>query len=611
MLSKEDIEFGLRRLDELASAAGKRIEIALYGGAAMIMAFDGARRPTYDVDAVIRGGRGFALQATRTIADEKGWNAGWLNDAVKGFIAADEEMRPLDAWPDKEAGLVVQVASPDYLLAMKCMAMRLDADKHDLEDIKTLLAVCGMQKADTVLDLVERFYPHRQIPPKVSLGITSIFQEHLGIKVATVQRDHDTIQATPSRNVVEALPGQGLKAAMIENLGLFWEGNLSFAIPPAGSSKDALHIFKKNIAPITWHNMTTLERNPSTLPQTETILQGQSVTGLSLDDLMQVQRYGEGAKRLALMIADGTFALNEKTACDLHSHVGREEALTWGEFRDRLVAIATVNQYTPPDSSLLSGIAAKGFTFLETAITAPQERAVAAFLFMSRTQFFHDANKRTASLMMNGVLMQAGFYPMTIMNQNAEEFHTRLTDFYNTGNATQMMRFFERAAQENYRQQAQSQAANLTPRAEAIQRDHSTMQATLDQYDAGLKALTEANVQKLNDLLSQSEKNIQEQSSRIEALEKQRPRLFGKKKWRESMAVAKKQMGDLEKQKTQICRQMRTVKDDSLKAFREQNPDLAREQGRLCAEQKMRELQQHQQSSTQSQGRTLERTLTR
>jgi hypothetical protein len=177
VLSKEAILSGLRRLDELAVEAGKRIEISLYGGAAMILAFDGARTSTYDVDVVIRDGRYFARRAAKKIAAEKGWNEGWLNDAVKGFIAESEEMRPLENWGDKEVGLVIQVASPQYLLAMKCMAMRLEADKHDLEDIKNLIAACEMKMADEVLDLVERFYPHAAIPPKVSLGVASIFEE--------------------------------------------------------------------------------------------------------------------------------------------------------------------------------------------------------------------------------------------------------------------------------------------------------------------------------------------------------------------------------------------------------------------------------------------------
>jgi Fic family protein len=242
---------------------------------------------------------------------------------------------------------------------------------------------------------------------------------------------------------------------MLEKLGIFWQGGFDFKLPSAGSPKDALHIFKQNIAPITYHYVTTLERNPTKLPQTKAILEGQSVTGMSIDDMMQVKRYGDAATLLMEMVSNGAFALNEATACALHNCVGKEEALTWGKFRDGLVAILDVDQYIPPDSKLLTGIAAKGFAFLEDEVKSPQERAVATFLFMARTQFFHDANKRTASLMMNGVLLSSGIFPTTIMNRNSEEFHTKLTDFYNTGDASAMMRFFERSMKRLYSPQAQ------------------------------------------------------------------------------------------------------------------------------------------------------------
>jgi Fic family protein len=242
---------------------------------------------------------------------------------------------------------------------------------------------------------------------------------------------------------------------MIHHLSMFWDGNLDLEIPSAGTAKQALSIFKTNLAAITWHYMTTLENNPTTLPQTETILKGQSVSGIKIDDMMPVHHYGKGAKRLASMIADGTFSLDEKTACALHDFVGRDEALTWGIFRDSLVRIQSVEHYTPPYSELLSDIAKKGFSFLETEIVSPCARAVATFLFMSRTQFFHDANKRTASLMMNGILMSAGYYPITIMNRDSEEFHTKLQTFYNSGNATEMMHFFEKSVKSLYHARVQ------------------------------------------------------------------------------------------------------------------------------------------------------------
>ena len=63
--------------------------------------------------------------------------------------------------------------------------------------------------------------------------------------------------------------------------GMFWDvGALSFDIPYIGDSKKAVFIYQQNRASITWNAMSTLENNPTTLPQTVTILNGYTVGGL-------------------------------------------------------------------------------------------------------------------------------------------------------------------------------------------------------------------------------------------------------------------------------------------------------------------------------------------
>ena len=46
--------------------------------------------------------------------------------------------------------------------------------------------------------------------------------------------------------------------------------------------------------------------------------------------------------------------------------------------------------------------------------------------------------------MMNGHLMNNGYFPITVLNRDSEEFNNKLAEFYNTGNATDMMKFFEK-----------------------------------------------------------------------------------------------------------------------------------------------------------------------
>ena len=107
-------------------------------------------------------------------------------------------------------------------------------------------------------------------------------------------------------------------------------------------------------------------------------------------------------------------------------------------------------EYIPPTYEKLPILAERGFDFLNTEVKDPKERAIAVFLFMSRTQFFFDANKRTASLMMNGCLMLNGYWPITVLNRESVEFHEKLERFYETGDADEMMRFFAHIIKKQY-----------------------------------------------------------------------------------------------------------------------------------------------------------------
>ena len=195
------------------------------------------------------------------------------------------------------------------------------------------------------------------------------------------------------------------------------------------------------MAGIVWNSLGVFENNPSTLPQTETILQGQSVGGISIAQLSQVKQFGEGSAQIVDAVKNKKFQLTIEVAKQIHSKVGKEEVLEWGMLRDRQVHISAVS-YVPPAANELPALAENGFSFLREQITDPIEQAIATFLFMSRTQFFFDCNKRTASLMMNGVLLSKGYYPITVLRETTEEFNAKLREFYNSGDATEMLRYF-------------------------------------------------------------------------------------------------------------------------------------------------------------------------
>lgn len=231
--------------------------------------------------------------------------------------------------------------------------------------------------------------------------------------------------------------------------GMFWKDLASPALPHSGDPGKASGMFHANLAAITWNTLSTLEQNPATLTQTSAILAGQSVDGINMGDLMQVKKFADGSKKLIEMVRSGAFNLDVETACALHKYVGKDEALDWGVLRYSKVSIQG-SAYLPPEAELLPKIAETGFRFLRSQITNPIERAFAAFLFMSRSQFFFDANKRTSVLMMNGILLSNGFYPVTVLKKDSEVFYAKLAVFYETGNASEMMEFLSSLAGQMY-----------------------------------------------------------------------------------------------------------------------------------------------------------------
>lgn len=155
----EDLSTELRR-------RGTRAEVLLVGGAAMALAYD-VRRSTRDLDAVFAP-KDEVYAAAAAVATGHDLPDDWLNDAVKGFLpAVDPQARPVF----ESDSLRVDVASPEYLLAMKLLAAR----DQDVDDIVTLYRLSGFTTAREGFDLVESVYPGRIIPPKVQFLLEEIF----------------------------------------------------------------------------------------------------------------------------------------------------------------------------------------------------------------------------------------------------------------------------------------------------------------------------------------------------------------------------------------------------------------------------------------------------
>ena len=62
--------------------------------------------------------------------------------------------------------LRVLVAQPEYLLAMKCLALRIGAEFHDEDDIRYLLRHLDVRSEQQAIGIITRFYPLERFPQK-------------------------------------------------------------------------------------------------------------------------------------------------------------------------------------------------------------------------------------------------------------------------------------------------------------------------------------------------------------------------------------------------------------------------------------------------------------
>jgi Nucleotidyltransferase of unknown function (DUF6036) len=155
-MDRDEIVGALTALAGKLDQQGVSAEMYVVGGAAIALAFD-ERRATRDVDAVFEP-KSAVYEAAAAVAEELGLPAGWLNDAVKGFLGGDD---PAAAPVLDLPGLRCLAASPETLLALKVLAHRVGEDEDDL---RLLAAELGLKGAEQVLAIAERTYGDRLDP---------------------------------------------------------------------------------------------------------------------------------------------------------------------------------------------------------------------------------------------------------------------------------------------------------------------------------------------------------------------------------------------------------------------------------------------------------------
>lgn len=175
-LTKLDMLSIFEEMGKLCKQQNLTLEIAVYGGSAIMLEFD-YRSATFDIDFVpVSGGS----EKIKTLANVASKNLGFpphiLRDDVSLFISDVAEYELQGEFPRGHGNLRVLTAKPEYIFAMKMLAMRSAMDTQDLRDIWELADACNITSPEEANAMLIKYYPGSALPLRNKMIIEDVFE---------------------------------------------------------------------------------------------------------------------------------------------------------------------------------------------------------------------------------------------------------------------------------------------------------------------------------------------------------------------------------------------------------------------------------------------------
>jgi hypothetical protein len=179
--TRDELIAAFDRVGRAAAANRHHLELAVYGGSALMLASN-FRYASEDVDIaeLHYPWPGWLQQVIDDIVRENGWAVDWLNDAVT-FHLSEKSSRERDhvlvgTFPrtSEDGGLKVYVPSAEYMLALKLKAMRvMDPAKgpQEARDIINLVKVLDLDSPEAAVEVLARYFPRTAADPTKQMFI--------------------------------------------------------------------------------------------------------------------------------------------------------------------------------------------------------------------------------------------------------------------------------------------------------------------------------------------------------------------------------------------------------------------------------------------------------
>ena len=189
---------------------------------------------------------------------------------------------------------------------------------------------------------------------------------------------------------------------------------------------------KSNLARLVFAN-TRFEGLTTTLPQTETIVSGLGVDGVSIDDINTTVQLKRGWQ----------YIINEKNPLSLsvikniNKIVARDDALFPGELRSGQGFVSTYKgDYIPPEITEADEV-----NYLDQLLNSDKsatDKALTLMFHNMRQQIFWDGNKRSATLAANKLMINHGAGLIAVPVDKYPTFLRKISNYYHSNDMSEV-----------------------------------------------------------------------------------------------------------------------------------------------------------------------------
>ncbi len=186
---------------------------------------------------------------------------------------------------------------------------------------------------------------------------------------------------------------------------------------------------KQNLTRLVYTN-SRFEGLTTTLPQTQTIIDGLGVDGVSIDDINTIVQLKRGWQYIINDSSPFTFDKMKS----INRIVALYDALDPGAIRtgESKVVLTSDDTYTPPIPNETQE--RKYFDNLINQNISTTDKAITLMYHNMRNQIFWDGNKRSATLAANKLMMDGGAGLINVPLDKWGKWNDLISDYYRTGN---------------------------------------------------------------------------------------------------------------------------------------------------------------------------------